>query len=83
MKKCYVSTVTNKQSCLEVQCVEATNAIILEDVGLPVEQRSTEELVRMLITEDGSQYFLIGRFLTDIKRAEMFDFLLRNIEVFA
>ncbi|XP_058211606.1 uncharacterized protein LOC131323781 [Rhododendron vialii] len=82
-KKCYISTVTNKPSFLEVQCVEMPDVPVLEDVGLPAEQRSTEELVRMPITEDGGRYFLVGSSLDEAERIEMLQFHKKNIKVFA
>ncbi|XP_058218439.1 uncharacterized protein LOC131329357 [Rhododendron vialii] len=82
-KKCYISTVTNKQSCMEVQCVEATPVPIVEDVGVPAERRSTEELIRFPIPGGEGRYFLIGSSLSIAEREEMYDFLMRNIEVFA
>jgi hypothetical protein len=82
-KKCYISTVTNKPSFLEVQCVNTANVPVLEDVGLPAEQRSTEKLVRMPITEDGGRYFLVGGSLDETERTDMFNFLKANMEVFA
>ncbi|XP_058202708.1 uncharacterized protein LOC131317152 [Rhododendron vialii] len=82
-KKCSISTVTNKQSCMEVQCVEATPVPIIEDVGVPAERRSTEELIRFSIPGGKGRYFLIENSLSIAKREEMYDFLMRNIEVFA
>ncbi|XP_058211683.1 uncharacterized protein LOC131323859 [Rhododendron vialii] len=75
-KKCYISTVTNKQSCMEVQCVAATPVPVIEDVGVPAEQRSSEELIRFLIPEGEGGYFLIGSFLSMTEREEMYDFLM-------
>ncbi|XP_058181451.1 uncharacterized protein LOC131299895 [Rhododendron vialii] len=82
-KKCYISTVTNKQSCMEVQCVEATPVPIIEDVGVPAEQRSTEELIHFPIPWGEGRYFLIRSSLSMAEREEMYDFLMQNIEVFA
>ncbi|XP_058189588.1 uncharacterized protein LOC131307197 [Rhododendron vialii] len=82
-KKCYISTVTNKQSCMDVQCVEATPVPIIEDVGVPAERRSTEELIRFSIPGGEGRYVLIGSSLSVAEREEMYDFLTRNIEVFA
>ncbi|XP_058223017.1 uncharacterized protein LOC131332738 [Rhododendron vialii] len=82
-KKCYISTVTNKQSCMEVQCVAATPIPVIEDVGVPAKQRSTEELIRFSIPGEEGRYFLIGSSLSMDEREEMYQFLMRNIEVFA
>ncbi|XP_058221832.1 uncharacterized protein LOC131331891 [Rhododendron vialii] len=56
---------------------------VLENVGLPAEQRSTEELIRMPITEDEGRYFLVGSSLDETERMEMFNFLKADIKVFA
>lgn len=59
--------------------METTNIPILEDVGMLAEQRSTEELVRMQIIEDGGRYFLVGSSLNEFECMEMFNFLKDNI----
>ncbi|XP_058192044.1 uncharacterized protein LOC131309421 [Rhododendron vialii] len=82
-KKCYISTVTNKQSCMEVQCVAAAPIPVIEDVGVLAEQRSAEELIRFSIPGEEGRYFLIGSSLSMDEREEMYQFLMRNIEVFA
>ncbi|XP_058208152.1 uncharacterized protein LOC131321161 [Rhododendron vialii] len=71
-KKCYISTVTNKQSFMEVHCVAATPVPAIEDVDVPAEQRSAEELIRFSIPEREGRYFLIGSSLSVAERKEMF-----------
>lgn len=53
-KKCYVSTVVQNSDCLEVQCIDTANTPVLEDVGIPIEERSIEELIKMPLNQDES-----------------------------
>ncbi|XP_058180126.1 uncharacterized protein LOC131298669 [Rhododendron vialii] len=78
-----VASTFHQVSCMEVQCVAATPVPVIEDVGVPAEQRSSEELIRFLIPEGEGRYFLIGSSLSEAERKEMCDFLMRNIKVFA
>ncbi|XP_058185921.1 uncharacterized protein LOC131303147 [Rhododendron vialii] len=68
---------------MEVQCVAATPTPVIEDVGVPAEQRSTEELIRFFIPRGEGRYILIGSSLSIAECEEMYEFLMRNIEVFA
>ncbi|XP_058223229.1 uncharacterized protein LOC131332938 [Rhododendron vialii] len=56
---------------------------MIEDIGVPAEQRSAEELIRFSIPGGEVRYFLIGSSLSVTERKEMYDFLIRNIKVFA
>lgn len=40
-KKCYLSTIANKLSLLEVQCVEIADVPILDEVGMLAEPRNS------------------------------------------
>ncbi|XP_058216855.1 uncharacterized protein LOC131327735 [Rhododendron vialii] len=68
---------------MEVQCVAAAPTPVIEDVGVLAEQWSTEELIRFSIPGEEGRYFLIGNSLSMAEREEMYQFLMRNIEVFA
>ncbi|XP_058217376.1 uncharacterized protein LOC131328449 [Rhododendron vialii] len=68
---------------MEEQCVATTVVPLVEEVGVPAEQRSTEELIRFLIPDGDGRYFLVGSSLGMAERKEMCDFLMRNIKVFA
>lgn len=82
-KKCYVSTVVQSSECLEVHCIDTLKSLALENVGISVEERSTKELIKLPINDDGSRYFLVGSSMDSSERAEMFNFLMKHIEVFA
>lgn len=66
-KKCYVSTVVQDSDCLEVQCIDTAKTPDLEEVEIPVEERSIEELIKLPLNQDESRYFLIGSSLNPAK----------------
>lgn len=78
-----MSTVVQSSECLEVQCIDTVDNPILEDVGIPVKEHSAEALIKMPINDDGSRYFLVGSSLDPSERLNMFNFLMKHIEVFA
>lgn len=75
--------VIQNSDCLEIQYIDTANTPVLEDVGIPIEERSTEELIKMPLNQDESCYFLVGSFLNSAEREEMFSFLKEHIKVFA
>ena len=60
------------------------NKTKLEQVGRKPEQKSVEELFKVLIDpKDPEKYFLLGNQLTDLEKKQLTDFLLENRDVFA
>ncbi|XP_058216809.1 uncharacterized protein LOC131327681 [Rhododendron vialii] len=82
-KRCYINAVRSSKQTSRVNLIEVPEAPVLEDVGRPAEEKAVEDLVTFPITEDGSRYFLIGSSLNDTDQNVTFDFLKKNIEVFA
>ncbi|XP_058219380.1 uncharacterized protein LOC131329949 [Rhododendron vialii] len=82
-KRCYVNAVRSSKQTSRVNFIEVPEDPVLEDVGRPTDEKSKEDLVTFSIIEDGSRFFLIGSSLSNSDKSETFDFLKRNIEVFA
>ncbi|XP_058223260.1 uncharacterized protein LOC131332974 [Rhododendron vialii] len=82
-KRFYVNAVRSNKQTSWVNLIEVPEAPVLEDVGIPADEKFEEDLVTFPITEDGSRFFLISSSLSDSDQIETFDFLKRNIEVFA
>ncbi|XP_058223073.1 uncharacterized protein LOC131332789 [Rhododendron vialii] len=82
-KRCYVNAVRSSKQTSRVNLIEVPEAPVLEDVSRPADEKAEEDLITFLITEDSSRFFLIGSSLCETDRNETFDFLQRNIKVFA
>ncbi|XP_058189355.1 uncharacterized protein LOC131306941 [Rhododendron vialii] len=82
-KRCYVNAVRSSKQTSQVNLIEVPDALVLEDVGRPANEKAIEDLVSVPITEDGSRSFLVGSSLSDTKRNEMVDFFNKNKKVFA
>ena len=83
-KQCFIAAVKGIASAEQVHWVEVPDQPVLEDVGTSPEEKSTEELVTVYITDgDLERFFLIGSSLSAEWRARYFAFLMANIEVFA
>lgn len=90
-KKCQVNAVHMKKKTTKgkkkkepkPRPIEEPEGLVLEDVGLPAEEKAVEDLVTIPINEEGTQYFLLGSTLTEREREQLVVFLKGNIEVFA
>ncbi|KAI8554946.1 hypothetical protein RHMOL_Rhmol05G0135500 [Rhododendron molle] len=71
---------TEMDKAIVVQCIDAVDIPVVKDVGVPAEERSAEELIKMAINGDGSQYFPVGNSLDPSECDKMFQFLLKYIE---
>ncbi|XP_058181365.1 uncharacterized protein LOC131299808 [Rhododendron vialii] len=58
-KKCYVNAVQSNKQASRVNLIEAPEAPILEDVGKPADDKTIKDVATILITEDGSRFFLM------------------------
>lgn len=76
------NAVRSNKKTSRVNLIEVLDASVLEDVGRRANEKAIEGLITVPITEDGSQFFLVGLSLSDTERMELVDFLKKNIEVF-
>lgn len=96
-KKCFVNSVRGNGRVKQVQWIEVSElpsgntpgeAIKEalqrpEEVSRPASDRAVEDLIRVLVNEDGSHFFLVGSELGEAERNQLVQFLKDNIEVFA